>query len=150
MSFKKLSRLVPVFSLALFFACSSCAPANAVCGIPKVGSLANTCTPCPSFENQLETEHFILKWTTASSHSEDNIRDVEVVRETAGYLEASWDKLTGLFGRTPYVPPGSRKIGVIFHNLDCYAYAVPPEGPIELNSSVWMRVPSIRQSTCAH
>jgi len=115
-----------------------------------VGSQCHIEADCPSFENQLETEHFIFRWTNASSHAADNISDPEIARETAGYLEAAWDKLTGLFGWTPYVPPGGSKIGVIFHDLECYAYADPPEGHIELNSSVWMRMPSIRQSTSAH
>lgn len=91
-----------------------------------------------------------MRWTNTSPHAADNISDPEIVGQTAVYLEAAWDKLTGLFGRTPYLPPGSSKIGVIFHDLDCYAYADPPDGPIEFNSSVWMRVPSIRQSTSAH
>jgi hypothetical protein len=150
MLFKKLSRLLPVFSLILLSACSHHDPVNTVCRHPAAASPVCTYSQLPSFENRLETEHFILKWTNVSPHSEDNICDPEIVKETAGYFEASWDKLTGLFGRTPYVAPESGKIEVIFHNLDCYAYADPPEGPIELNASVWARVPSIRQSTCAH
>jgi len=89
-----------------------------------------------------------LRWTNASSHAADNVSDPEI--ETAGYFEAARDKLTGLFGRAPYLPPGGTKIGVIFHDIECYAYAEPPEGPIELNSAVWMKMPSIRQSTSAH
>jgi hypothetical protein len=104
----------------------------------------------PSFENQIESEHFILKWTCSSAHAFDNMSDPAVVRDTAGYFEVAWDKLTHLFGRTPYVAPGGKKITVIFHDLDCYAYADPPEGPIELNSCVWSKMPSIRQSTSAH
>lgn len=114
------------------------------------GSQCSIEADCPLFENHIETEHFILRWTNASPHAADNLSDPEIARETAEYFEAAWDKLTSLFGRTPYLPPGRSKIGVIFHDLDCYAYADPPEGPIELNSSVWMRMPSIRQSTSAH
>lgn len=150
MSIKRPYRLLPVFCLILLLTWKHDAHACKVCGDLPAGSQANTGAGCPSFENQLETEHFILKWTNASPHPEDNIDDAGVVKKTAGYFETSWDMLSGLFGRTPYVPPGSRKISVIFHDLDCYAYADPPEGPIELNSSVWMRLPSIRQTTCAH
>lgn len=146
MFFRGLNRLVPVLFLIFLCACTSFPCANAASGTPAVGSEC----PIPSFENRLETEHFILRWTNSSPHAADNISDPKIVRETAAYLETAWDKLTGLFGRTPYLPPGSSKIGVIFHDLDCYAYADPPEAPIEFNSSVWMRMPSIRQSTSAH
>jgi hypothetical protein len=150
MFFRGLNRLVPVFFLILPCACSSLPRSNAVCATSAVGSQCRIEVECPSFENQLETEHFILRWTNASSHAADNIGDADIVRETAGYLEAAWGKLTGLFGRTPYLPAGSSKMVVIFHDLDCYAYADPPEGPIEFNASVWIRMPSIRQSTSAH
>ncbi len=139
-----------VFCIVLLYACSSLLCANAVGETSAVGSQCSVEADRPVFEHRIETEHFILRWTNASSHAADNISDPEIVRETAGYFEAAWDKLTGLFGRIPYLPPGGSKIGVIFHDLDCYAYADPPEGPIELNSSVWMRMPAIRQSTSAH
>jgi len=142
MSLKQLSRLIAVFFLVLLCACLCCQAAE----IPAAGGQCGI----PSFENRMETEHFVLKWTNNSAHPADNIADPQVVRETAGYLETAWDKLTGLFGRTPYLPPGGSKIAVIFHDLDCYAYADPPEGPIELNSGVWAKRPSIRQSTSAH
>jgi hypothetical protein len=147
MSLRRLGLVAPVVLLVLL--CSPLPGTCAVCEVPAESQCA-TEFACPSFENRLETEHFVLQWTNRSSHAADNVCNPEVVGETAGYLEAAWDKLTGLFGRTPYLPPGSSKIGVIFHDLDCYAYADPPDGPIELNSSVWMRMPSIRQSTSAH
>jgi len=139
---RELNRLAPILFLILLCACSS---------FPLSEAMADE-TQCaiPSFENQIETEHFVLKWTNASLNAADNISDPEIIRETAGYFESAWDKLTGLFGRMPYRPPGSARISVIFHDLDCYAYADPPEGPIELNSCVWKRMPSIRQSTSAH
>lgn len=102
------------------------------------------------YENRLETAHFVLKWTNKSPHAEDNLGDPLVVTETAGYLEAARDKLTGFFGREPYLPPGKSKIEIVFKDLECYAYADPPEGPIQLNASVWMKMPAIRQTTCAH
>ncbi len=138
----ELNRLVPISFLILLCACSSLPAGETTADGPQY--------VIPSFEKQIETEHFVLKWTNSSSNAADNLNDPEIVRQTAGYFEAAWDKLTGLFGRTPYTPPGSSKISVIFHDLDCYAYADPPEGPIELNSGVWMRMPSIRQSTSAH
>ncbi len=152
MFLRGLNRLAPVFFLILLCVCSFFPRTSAAGEAAAVGSQCQQILPqkIPVFENQLETEHFVLRWTNASSHVADNISDPEIVRETAGYFEVAWDKLTGLFGRTPFLPPGGRKIGVIFHDLDCYAYADPPEGPIELNSSVWMRMPLIRQSTSAH
>jgi len=147
MSCGGLQRLVPVFfliSLCLYVGSPCCA--NTADSIP---ALESKCI-IPSFEHQLETRHFVLKWTNLSPHPADNIGDPEIIRETANYFEAAWEKLIGLFGRSPYVPPGNSRIGVIFHDLDCYAYADPPEGPIELNSSVWIRMPSIRKSTSAH
>ena len=150
MSGKVSSRLFPVLVLVLLSACGSFPRTGTARGDLAAGTPAQGDAYRPSFENKLETEHFILRWTNASSHAEDNISDPELVRETAGYFEAAWTRLTELFGRTPYVQAGSRKVEVIFHDLECYAYADPPEGPIELNSSVWMRMPSIRQSTSAH
>ncbi len=147
MSLRRLCPAVPVFFMV--FLCGALPGTSAVCEVPSESQCA-TQFACPSFENRLETEHFVLKWTNKSPHAADNVSDPGVVGETAGYMEASWAKLTGLFGRTPYLPPGGSKISVIFHDLDCYAYADPPEGPIELNSSVWMKMPSIRQSTSAH
>ncbi len=150
MFLRGLSRLVPVYFLMLPWACSSLPGANQAWETPAIESQCRIEAERPPFENRLETQHFIFKWTAKSSHAADNLSDPEVVRQTADYMEAAWDKLTGLFGRTPYLPPGSSKVVVIFHDLDCYAYADPPEGPIELNSLVWMRMPSIRQSTSAH
>jgi hypothetical protein len=137
MFLRGLSRLVPGFFLILLCACSL---------LPRDHIEVHY----PLFENQLETEHFILRWTNASSHAADNVSDPEIVRETGEYFETAREKLTGLFGRAPYLPPGDTKMEVIFHDIECYAFADPPDGPIELNSSVWMKMPSIRQSTSAH
>lgn len=150
MSFWSSGRLAAVFLLAFTVAGGLLHRIDAEGGKPAAPFPCRFEAACPSFENRFETEHFILEWTSRSSHSADNIRDPGIIWETGSYFEAAWDRLTGLFGRTPYLPPGSSKIHVIFHDLECYAYADPPEGPIELNSRVWTRMPSIRQSTSAH
>ena len=74
----------------------------------------------PTFENQYETDHFVLKWTNKSRHSSDNIKDPQIIKDTAGYLEQAWAKYTELFGRKPYMAPGRDKIEVVFRNIDCY------------------------------
>lgn len=104
----------------------------------------------PRFENRLETDHFILHWTNASSHSRDNIADPQVVKDTAGYLETAWGKYVDLFGRKPYTPPGKDKIEVVFRDIDCYGLADPPDGPIQFNSDAWIHNSGIRQPTSAH
>ncbi|MHC1724740.1 MAG: hypothetical protein AB9866_01750 [Syntrophobacteraceae bacterium] len=104
----------------------------------------------PIFENRIETDHFILKWTNRSSHSKDNISDPRVIRETSQYLETAWEKYTTLFGRSPYTAPGRNKIEVIFSDIDCYGIADPPNGPIQFNSHAWMKEKGIRQPTSAH
>ncbi len=150
MSLGRLKRLPPLFVLVLLSAWTFPPQTRAGFDNPAAASWTQTEGDVPFFENQLETEHFILRWTAKSSHARDNIRDPEIVRKTAGYLETAWDKLTGLFGRKPYLPPGSSKIRVIFKDLEYFAYADPPEGPIEFNSSVWRKMPSVRQATSAH
>jgi hypothetical protein len=157
-------RVVPVFVFAFFCGWGFSPPAQPsfLSGRDFLAPVqAQTCdtaapspdsagSPRPEYENRLETAHFILKWTNKSPHAADNLSDPLVAGDTAGYLEAAWDKLTGFFGKEPYLPPGKSKIEVVFKDLECYAYADPPEGPIQLNASVWMKTPSIRQTTCAH
>ena len=150
MSLGRLKRLPLLFLLVLLSSWTFPPQTRAGFEHPAAASWTQTEGERPFFENRLETEHFILKWTVKSPHRRDNIRDPEIVRETAGYLETAWEKLTGLFGRTPYLPPGSHKIAVVFKDLEYFAYADPPEGPIELNSFVWQKMPSIRQATSAH
>jgi hypothetical protein len=106
----------------------------------------------PSFENRLETDHFVLKWTNKSSCSADNIKDPQIVKDTAGYLEVAWDKYTELFGRHPYTAPGKDKIEVVFHHIDAYGYADPPDGPIQFDSAAWVdkNISGIRRPTSAH
>lgn len=104
----------------------------------------------PVFENRLETDHFVLKWTSKSSHSGDNIYDSAVIRETGAYLETAWNKYSSLFGRKPYSAPGKDKIEVVFRDIDCYGVADPPDGPIQFNSVAWVKKPGIRQPTSAH
>jgi hypothetical protein len=107
-------------------------------------------SPMPSFENRYETDHFILKWTNKSSHSGDNIKDPQIIKDTAGYLEEAWTKYTELFGRKPYTVPGHDKIEVVFRDFDCFGVADPPEGPIQFNSDAWVKNKGIRQPTSAH
>lgn len=102
------------------------------------------------FENRIETEHFVLHWTNKSLNRRNNIGDPQIVFETATYLEDAWSKLTGAFGRRPYTSSKDGRIKVVFKDIDCYAFADPPEGPITLNSSIWVKLPSVRQSTSAH
>ncbi|MEN6437650.1 MAG: hypothetical protein ABFD97_03610 [Syntrophobacter sp.] len=104
----------------------------------------------PVFENRLETDHFVLKWTGKSSHSGDNIYDSAIIKDTADYLETAWGKYTSLFGRQPYMAPGRDKIDVVFRDIDCYGLADPPDGPIQFNSQAWVKKPGIRQPTSAH
>src|SRR5208337_5533954 len=107
-------------------------------------------SPMPSFENRYETDHFVLKWTNKSSHSSDNIKDPQIIKDTAGYLEQAWTKYTELFGRKPYTAPGRDKIEVVFRNIDCYGVADPPDGPIQFDSNAWVYNKGIRQPTSAH
>ncbi len=104
----------------------------------------------PSFENRYETDHFVLKWTNKSRHSSDNIRDPQIIKDTAGYLDQAWTKYTELFGRNPYTAPGMDKIEVVFRNIDCYGVADPPDGPIQFDSNAWVNNRGIRQPTSAH
>jgi len=146
------SRPVRVLILLLLCSCSA-SPFNRV-GIAKPTGECRILPPddrsAPYFEKQIETEHFILKWTNTSPHLADNIHDPQIVKETAEYFERAWERLSGLFGRNPYTAPDSSKLTVVFKDLECYAYADPPDGPIELNSAVWTRKPSIREPTSAH
>ncbi len=105
----------------------------------------------PEFENTLETDHFILRWTNSSSNPNDNIADSSIVEETAGHLETAWEKYETTFGRTPYVPSGATKIEVLFRDLmDILAVASPPDGPIQFDARQWVDEPGIRQPTSAH
>jgi hypothetical protein len=104
----------------------------------------------PAFENRMETDHFVLKWTDRSSDSRDNIHDPGIVKETAGYLETAWEKYASLFGRHPYTAPGNDKVEVVFRDIDCYGVADPPDGPIQFNAAAWVKTPGIRKPTSAH
>jgi len=106
----------------------------------------------PFFENRMETDHFVLKWTSKSNHSADNIKDPQIIKDTAGYLEQAWAKYTALFGRQPYTPPGKDRIEVVFHDIDAYGYADPPDGPIQFSSVAWVdkNTRGIRRPTSAH
>ncbi len=150
MSFARLNRIAAVLVLVILCAWIFSPRAGAESDDSGAWSPASAGQCGIDYENQIETDHFILKWTGRSPHSANNITDPAIVTETAGLFEAAWNKLTGLFGREPYTSPGTRKITIVFKDLECYAFADPPEGPIELNASVWMSNPSIRPTTCAH
>lgn len=107
-------------------------------------------SPMPVFENTIETDHFVLKWTSKSRHHEDNITDPKIVKDTGDYLEIAWNKYMDLFGRQPYMAPGRDKIDVVFRDMDCYGVSDPPNGPIQFNSFAWVTRPGIRQPTSAH
>ncbi len=104
----------------------------------------------PTFEQRLETDHFVLKWTNASTNAADNIADAAIISETGGHLEAAWEIYFEHFGRTPYVPSGSTKIDVLFHDIGGYGVASPPDGPIQFDAPNWVSQPGIRQPTSAH
>ncbi|SPF37620.1 exported hypothetical protein [Syntrophobacter sp. SbD1] len=106
----------------------------------------------PPFENRLETDHFVLKWTNKSYHPRDDIKDPEIIKETAEYLEEAWAKYMDLFGRAPYTAPGKNKVEVIFRDIDCYGVADPPDGPIQFSSTAWVdkKTKGIRRPTSAH
>jgi len=104
----------------------------------------------PSFENRYETDHFILKWTNRSRHSEDNISNPQIIKDTAEYLETAWAKYMDLFGRSPYTAPGENKLEVVFWDTDCYGVSDPPVGPIQFGSMPWVKSPAIRKPTSAH
>lgn len=104
----------------------------------------------PAFENSVETDHFILRWTNESDHAADNIADATIINETAEYLETAWERYNTVFGRAPYVPAGSTKIEVLFQDISGYGVASPPDGPIQFDAENWVNKPGIRQPTSAH
>jgi hypothetical protein len=104
----------------------------------------------PSFENVHETAHFVLRWTSTSAHAPDNIADAAIVTETAGYLEEAWTQFNATFGRAPYVAPGAAKIEVLFYDLSGAIGSTSPNGPINLDSELWVTDPGVRRPTSAH
>ncbi len=104
----------------------------------------------PGFENQHETEHFVLNWTNSSSNPLDNISDPDIVIETGDFLETAWDRYVDGFGRTPYVPSGTSKIEVAFEDISGLGLASPPDGPIKFDAAEWVSDPGIRRPTSAH
>lgn len=104
----------------------------------------------PEFENQIETDHFILKWTNASKDVENNIADSSLVSEAGDLLETAWARYNTAFGKAPYVPAGGTKIEVVFQDIWALGLASPPDGPIQLDAPNWISQPGIRQSATAH
>ena len=104
----------------------------------------------PAFENNTDTDHFILRWTNSSTHAADNIADSDIIDETAGYLETAWQKYNTVFGKAPYVPAGSNKIEVVFQDISGYGVASPPDSAIQFDAENWVNKPGIRQPTSAH
>lgn len=104
----------------------------------------------PDFGDHLESDHFILRWTSVSENIDDNIADAEIVHETAEHLEHAWKTYTNVFLRTPFIPAGQNKIEVVFRDIAGFGSASPPEGPILFDSRSWNSMPGIRKPTSAH
>jgi hypothetical protein len=104
----------------------------------------------PAFDQSLETDHFVLRWTNSAAHAADNLADAAIVDETAGYLETAWAQYNSVFGRAPYPPAGGTKIDVNFWDIGGYGVASPPDGPISFDAENWQSQPGIRQPTSAH
>lgn len=104
----------------------------------------------PNFEKEVQTKHFILRWTNNSTHIEDNIADPLIVKETGDFLEEAWRKYENSFGRTPYLPIDAAKMEVIFQNIISIGLASPPDGPIQFDSKTWVSDPGVRRPTSAH
>ena len=103
----------------------------------------------PNFENSIETDHFILRWTNSSANASDNIADSSIITETANYLENAWAQYDTSFGRQPYLVPGASKIEVLFYDISAFG-STTPGGPIELDAPNWIAQPGIRRPTSAH
>jgi hypothetical protein len=103
----------------------------------------------PTFDNSIETDHFILRWTNSSAHASDNIADSAIVTETGTFLESAWTQYNSVFGRPPYLTPGTSKIEVVFYDISGFG-ATTPGGPIELDAPNWVAQPGIRRPTSAH
>lgn len=105
----------------------------------------------PKFENNHVTDHFILRWTNSSSHTEDNIEDSSIVKETGEFLERAWNLYETSFNRTPYLPNDATKMEVIFQDINYgIGVASPPDGPIQFNSEIWVSYPGVRRPVSAH
>ena len=104
----------------------------------------------PEFENSIETDHFILRWTNSSDLAADNIADADIITETGEHLEAAWTRYNDVFGRAPYVPEGAAKIDVNFLDIAGFGVASPPDGPIQFDAQSWVNQPGIRKPTSAH
>lgn len=105
----------------------------------------------PTFNQNTETDHFILRWSDSSTTATDNITDASIITETADFLEEGWNRYNTSFGRTPYIPSGSTKIEVVFYDIPgAHGVASPPDGPLQLNSNSWVTTPGLRRSVSAH
>ncbi len=144
-TYRQLSAAIFILILISLTACAGVTPAIKDASIGTCSVAANG-----AFENRLETDHFVLYWTSRNNFCVDNISDPNIIKETAGYLETAWKKYVDLFGRKPYTAPGHDKIDVVFHKMDCYGLADPPDGPIQLNAQAWVQRPGIRKPTSAH
>lgn len=106
----------------------------------------------PKFENSHVTDHFILRWTNSSTHTEDNIADSSIVKQTGEFLEIAWNQYETSFGRTPYLPNDATKMDVIFQDIpgSGIGSAYPPDSPIQFDSEIWVSDPGVRQPVSAH
>lgn len=136
--------------LLIVITLAACSGMSSALQMAAGGGQNNVDSEMPVFENRLETDHFVLRWTSVSHHTRDNITDPAIVRETSEYLETAWGKYVDLFGRKPYMAPGKDKVEVVFRDIDCYGVADPPDGPIQFNAQAWVKNPGIRQPTSAH
>jgi hypothetical protein len=104
----------------------------------------------PTFNHNTETDHFILRWTDASTTVSDNITDASIITETGDFLEEAWSRYNTSFGRAPRIPSGSTKIEVLFYDIGAANGQTTPDGPLELNSSKWVSTPGMRRPVSAH
>lgn len=142
---------LPKLSLAVLLAAAIVTTGAGLFSCADVFAYGRTVdSPMPSFECRYETDHCVLRWTNRSSHSEDNISDPQIIKDTAEYLETAWTKYAELFGRQPYVAPGLAKMEVVFRDMDCYGVSDPPNGPIQFSSFDWVKNSGIRKPTSAH
>jgi hypothetical protein len=104
----------------------------------------------PSFEKQLQTDHFVFHWTKQSTNQRDNVSNDAIIDATAEELEKAHSWCVDTFGRAPYVPFGANRIEVVFRDLDSYGRAEPPDYPIQFDAETWRDLPGTRRPTGVH
>ncbi len=104
----------------------------------------------PQLEHSVLTEHFMIRWTSASNNPNDNILDPELIEEAGKMLEVCWERFVQAFDMAPYIPPGQDKLIVNFYDLPFLGSASPPGGPIKLDAGNWVQNPGLRYPLVAH